>query len=79
MQVCFGPEAFSQVEILLDTMPFVLVQRTAAEEVEGRACRDSKICHNETGMMCWKVLVDSSGKNFEAVVQEEKKEQSHEQ
>ena len=70
-----GCQALAQEQVLLDAMPYGLVQLARREEVDQRAFLDGDICYDETGMVLRHVLVYDSRQQSKIAVEEEDDEE----
>ena len=61
----------TEVKIFFYAVPFFRIELTTRKNVEGGACCKGYVRDNETGMMCWEVVVDCGGKDPVAVVKKE--------
>ena len=53
--------AFIQVEVLLDTVPFLGIKPTARQEVEAGAGCECDVCDDKARSMRWECIVDGVG------------------
>ena len=70
MEVGFGEEPLSEVEVLFYPVPFVLVKFATAKEVDRRAFGDFDVGDDESGMVSRETIVNSIGKDSYLVVEE---------
>lgn len=69
MKVCLRKKSFAQVEVLLDSMPFVFIQLAAAEKLDRRARSNRDICDNEAGMVSRQMVMDGVRQDPESIVE----------
>lgn len=77
VHICLGHPAAAEIEVLLNTVPFLLVEHTFGERVEGRTGLHGDVGDYEALVMERQVVVDSLGEDAVAAIEEEDKQRGN--